>query len=412
MSSAGRRGRQRVLVLTGIFPNRSNPTWGVHVFQNVRALSAEADVRVVATVPWVPKVIARGRYKHHVGVPARETWEGIDTVYPRFFVVPRVARFLHGWEYFYSIRSAVSREIESFHPDVILAYFAYPYGFAAVQFGKIFKLPVVISCRGSDINLMATPKLQKGMIVSALRGCQRVFVMSDEMQKRVLSFGLDPKRVEVVSNGVDAERFKPMDRKQAREALGVPTDARVLVCVSRLSKEKGIDILVDAMAKLKDDSRLYVIGDGLEHAALTARALSAGVAARITFARARPHSEIPQWIAAADISVLPSRSEGMPNAVLEALACGRPVVATAVGGTQELIDNAALGILVPPGDSGALAHALHTALNDTWNEKVIAASVAERTWDAVGKRAARLLEFDHTQSAAAARGISWTAGSQ
>ena len=195
-------------------------------------------------------------------------------------------------------------------------------------------------------------------------------------------------------------------------------DARILVCVSRLSHEKGIDVLVDAMAKVDDPSvRLYVIGDGVERGALSARARSAGIEDRIHFARILPHDEIPRWLAAADVAVLPSRTEGMPNAVLEALACGRPVVATAVGGTRELIESPALGILVPPGDADALAQALHAALNDTWNEKVIAASVAERTWDAVGKRAARLLEFndehDATSVAHATREhSSWTAGTR
>jgi len=403
VSSAGRTGRQRVLVLTGIFPNRSNPTWGVHVFQNVRALSGHADVRVVATVPWVPKAIARGRYKQHAGALARDQWEGIDVVYPRFFVVPKIARFLHGWEYFYSIRSAVSREINSFRPDVILAYFAYPYGFAAVQLGRMFNLPVVISCRGSDINYMSKPRLQGRMIISSLRASRRVLVMSDEMRARVLSLGVDSARVEIVSNGVDAERFKPMARAQARTALGIERDARVIVCVSRLSHEKGIDVLVDAMKQMHDATRLYVIGDGAERAALAARVQAAGLEGRVSLALTRPHEEIPRWLAAADVVALPSRTEGMPNAVLEALACGRPVVATAVGGTRELIANPALGTLVPPDDAGALAHALSAALNDTWNEKVIAASVAERTWDAVGRRTARLLDFDHAPDSTVAR---------
>jgi glycosyltransferase involved in cell wall biosynthesis len=403
VTPAERRGRQRVLVLTGIFPNRHSPTWGIHVFQNVRALAAHADVRVVATVPAF----------RSSGIPARESWEGLDVVYPRFLVVPKVARFLHGWEYFHSIRGAVTREVRDFRPDVILAYFAYPYGFAAARFGKMFRLPVVVSCRGSDVYHMAKPRLQKRMIVDGLRACRRVLVMSDEMRERVLGWGLAGPSVEVVSNGVDAARFHPMDRAQARAALNIEHDARVVVCVSRLSHEKGIDVLVDAMAKIKDErARLYVIGDGAERDALAARARGAGLDERVFFLLTRPHAEIPQWLAAADVVALPSRSEGMPNAVLEALASGRPVVATAVGGTRELITNPALGILVPPGDFGALANALRAALNEEWNEKVIAASVAERTWDAVGKRTARLLEFDHRQGASDAQGMSWTTGTR
>jgi glycosyltransferase involved in cell wall biosynthesis len=388
-------------VLTGIFPNRQSPTWGIHIFQNVRALAANADVRVIATVPEF----------RSSGIPAREKWDGLDVLYPRFLVIPKVARFLHGWEYFYSIRRAVTREVNEFHPDVILAYFAYPYGFAAVQFGKRFGLPVVVSCRGSDINLMTKPRLQGRAIISSLRGCRRVFVMSDEMRTRVLSWGLDPQRVDVVSNGVDATRFRILDRLQARTELGIDQNARVIVCVSRLSREKGIDVLVDAMAKLNDGAaRLYVIGDGAERAALAARIKSAGLDGRAVLMLTRPHDEIPRWLAAADVAALPSRAEGMPNAVLEALACGRPVVATAIGGTRELVNSSTLGILVPPDHAEALAVALRAALGGTWDEKAIAGSVAERTWEAVGARTARLLEFNLAPDATVARIKSGTTG--
>jgi len=411
VSTADRRGRQRVLVLTGIFPNRSNPTWGIHVFQNVRALAAHADVRVVATVPWVPGVLARGRYRAYTHVPHDDVWEGIHVTYPRFVLVPKVARFLHGYEYFLSIRRSVARVAREFRPDVILAYFAYPYGFAAVRFGRMFRLPVVISCRGSDINHMSQPRLQGRMIVSSLRACRRVFVMSEEMRTRVLNWGLDPARVDVVSNGVDASRFRPADRAQARAELRIAPDARVVVCVSRLSHEKGIDVLIDAMAQIDDPSvRLYLIGDGAERSALAARAVSARVSGRVVFPLTRPHDEIPRWLAAADVAVLPSHAEGMPNAVLEALSCGRPMVATAVGGTRELVHDAALGTLVPPGDAGSLATALRAALARTWDEQAIAASVAERTWDAVGNRTARLLASPVAREMGEHN--SWTAGTR
>src|SRR5678816_428512 len=117
-------------------------------------------------------------------------------------------------------------------------------------------------------------------------------------------------------------------------------------------RDRGIDVLVDAMKQMHDATRLYVIGDGAERAALAARVQAAGLDGRVSLVLSRPHAEIPQWLAAADVVVLPSRTEGMPNAVLEALACGRPVVATAVGGTRGLIANPALGTLVPPDDAG------------------------------------------------------------
>ena len=416
MNPPERRVRQRVLVLSGIFPNRRNETWGIHVFQNVRALAAHADVRVVAPVPLVPlaRIFGRGRYRAYLDVASSDVIDGIPVIYPRFFVVPKIGRFLHGFGMFASIFPAVAREIASFRPDTLLAYFAYPYGFAAVMFGARFRIPVVVSCRGGDINHMTAPRLQGRLIVRSLRACRRVLVMSEDMRARVLDLGIEAARVDVLGNGIDAARFAPADRTRAREELGIPVDARVLVCVSRLSAEKGIDVLVDAMARINDPSlRLYVVGDGVEKQALLARAANTGVAGRVTFAGTRPHGEIPRWLAASNVAVLPSRTEGMPNAVLEALASGRPVVATAVGGTRELVHDPALGRLVPPEDASALADAIRDAFNADWDARAIASSITSRTWDSVGARTAQLVDFRTAPDAAPRAGATepntWTA---
>ena len=169
MKSEQTRVRRRVLVVSGIFPNRRDATWGVHVFQNVRALSGYADVRVVAPVPFVPRALARGRYRAYTGIARRDEWTGIPVVYPRFFIVPKIGRFLHGFGLFTSILPVVSREIRSFRPHALLAYFAYPYGFATVLLGAVFRIPVVVSCRGGDINYMTAPRLQGRLIVRSLR---------------------------------------------------------------------------------------------------------------------------------------------------------------------------------------------------------------------------------------------------
>ncbi|HEX6792032.1 MAG TPA: glycosyltransferase family 4 protein [Candidatus Krumholzibacteria bacterium] len=414
MTSPERRVRQRVLVLTGIFPNRRNETWGIHVFQNVRALAAQADVRVVAPVPFVPEALARGRYRAFTGIPREDEIGGIAVVYPRFFLVPKAGRFLHGYQLFASIFATMKREIRMFRPDALLAYFAFPYGHAAVLFGALFRIPVVISCRGGDINLMTAPKLQGRLIARALRASSRVWVMSGEMRAKALALGVDAARVDVIPNGVDAARFFPRRAGEARERLGIANDGRIVVCVSRLSHEKGIDVLVDAFARMQDaGARLFVVGDGVERDALAQRARERGAGASITFAGTRPHDEIPWWLAAADVVVLASRHEGMPNAVLEALASGRPVVATAVGGTRELVTDPALGRLVPPEDVDALAGALRDALSSSWDARAIAASVAARTWDEVGLHKARSIALAAERRVPVGPGAAedtWTAG--
>jgi glycosyltransferase involved in cell wall biosynthesis len=157
-------------------------------------------------------------------VARRDEW-AIPVSYPRCFLVPKVGRFLHGFQLFASVLADVKREVRSFRPDVLLAYFAYPYGFAVSLCGAAFRIPVVISCRGGDINYMTRPRLQGWMITRSLRAARRVWVMSEEMRNEAIALGVHPDRVEVVPNGVDGAVFALADRLAARAALGMVNDA-------------------------------------------------------------------------------------------------------------------------------------------------------------------------------------------
>jgi glycosyltransferase involved in cell wall biosynthesis len=377
--------RPRVLVLSGLFPNRVQPVWGVHVFNNIRAVASRCDVRVLAPVPWVPRVLARGGYARYAGIPRSDEFSGLVVEYPRFVVTPKIGRAFHGHMLAAAMYPAVRRLVRAWRPDVMLAYFAFPEGFAAVALGRRLGLPVVVSCRGSDINRMARSGLRRHMIAASLRSARHVVAVSRALAAEVAAMGVPASRVSVVPNGVDTAQFHARDRARARERLGLPAGGRLVVCVSRLSPEKGVDVLLDAWARLGiPGARLVVVGGGAQMDALRARARALGVDSSVDLAGSRPHEMIPDWLAAADLAVLPSRSEGHPNAVVEALACGRPVVASAVGGVPEIITDARLGAVVAPGDADALARGLRDALGRTWDEAAIAAAGGVRSWDRVG----------------------------
>jgi glycosyltransferase involved in cell wall biosynthesis len=252
---------------------------------------------------------------------------------------------------------------------------------------------VVTFCRGSDIHSIAQRPAHARLIAGALRASAKVFAVSAALKADVVALGVDPNHVVVIPNGIEADRFVSVDRARARAHVGLPLGAPTVVCVSRLSREKGVDVLVEAAAAMTTAGvRVVVVGDGPEEGALKAQARRAGVEDRVVFAGARPHSEVPLWIAAADVAVLSSRKEGHPNALVEYLACGRPAVATRVGGVPEVLSSPALGTLVEPENARALAAALDDALARRWDEEAIARAGRARDWDAVARDMLREFE--------------------
>ena len=217
--------------------------------------------------------------------------------------------------------------------------------------------PIVVSARGSDVHLM------QGRLVGWLnrrvfRWVDTVIAVSDDIADKIEAAGVDRRKIRVVYNGVGPE-FRPRDRQAMRRELDLPESKFIVLFVGLLVPIKGVDVLLQAMSEMADDRFLcVVVGDGPSRAQLERQAEELNIAERCRFAGQRPAFEIPRWLCAADVLVLPSRSEGRPNVILEAHACGLPVVATRVGGTPELIRQDETGILVDPGSSAALVAGL------------------------------------------------------
>jgi glycosyltransferase involved in cell wall biosynthesis len=208
-----------------------------------------------------------------------------------------------------------------------------------------------------------------------------VVAVSRALADEVVRLGVPPARVAVVQNGVDAALFSPRDRVAARQGLGLATDGKLLVYVGRLEREKGVVDLLDAFARLapgRPDLRLALLGDGTARVECAARARAIG--AQVLLPGPRPLAEVPAWMAAADLVTLPSWNEGTPNVLLEALACGRPAVATRVGGIPDVISAPLLGELVPARDPAALAGALARVADRPHDAAAIAESGARGSW--------------------------------
>ena len=373
----------RVLAITKIFPNAAEPLSAPFNRQQFAALAKRCELEVMATVPWFPGAGLLSRWSSAgklAAVPRRDRIEGIEVTHPRTLFVPRLAHGTWGPLYAASIAPVVARLRGKF--DVVLGSWAYPDGFAAVIAARILGLPCVVKLHGSDINVIAKLPGPRRLTAWALTRAERVVAVSRALGDEVIAMGVAPDRVTIVMNGVDAELFQPRDRGACRAALGLPAGPLALY-VGNLKEVKGVQDLVPAWAEVLRElpgATLVIIGSGPLRGAIEAAAAPFGD--RIKLVDAQPLAAVPTWMAACDVLVLPSHAEGTPNVVLEALACGRRVVASAVGGIPDLLVRPELGTLTPPGDPHGLAVALAHALRTDYDPDQVAQLGSRGGWDA------------------------------
>jgi len=218
-----------------------------------------------------------------------------------------------------------------------------------------------------DVGVLSATPLGRLRLRATVREADRFVAISGAIRAELLAAGVPEARIVSIPNGVDLERFRPagaQERIALRRALGL-AEAPTVVYTGRLSPEKGADVLVaawPAVARAVPGARLILLGDGAERERLLEAARAAGVAGSVALLGAA--ADVAPYVRAADAAVLPSRTEGLPVALLEAMACEVPVVATAVGGSAEILRDGATGRLVPPARADALAAGLVEALTD------------------------------------------------
>ncbi len=383
----------RVLVFSTVFPNAAQPQHGVFVRRRMRALPPGLAVAVMAPRPWFPFTDGL-RPGFRPAMPAVEEQEGTTVLHPRFLSPPGIGKSADGLLLALSALPALARLRRDFPFDVIDAHFGYPEGVAAALLGRLLGVPVVLTLRGSEVRIERS-LLRRTQLAWALRAAARVIAVSGELADLAVRLGLPRERVRVIGNGVDPDLFRPLDRAACRRELGLAEDGPLLLTVGTLSERKGAHLVLDAMALLAGrlpGLRYLLVGgagpEGAEGEALERQAARLGLAGRVRFAGARPPAELPLWYGAADLFVLPSSLEGSPNVVVEALACGTPVAATAVGSVRELLADPAVGTIVPRRDAPSVAAAIEASLARSWDRARISAAARARSWEVVGREVA------------------------
>ena len=372
----------RIAVVSSYFPTREQPYRGHTAYQTLRQLRKFAEIEVFAPFAVYPRWLTPRNFPYY-RPDVSYCPPDMAAHYFEYPAVPGLSRFLNGLV----CSRYLLPYLERAKPDLILNYCLYPDGYAAVKVGKILNVPVILGAIGSDL-CRIPDRATRRLTQKALRGAAAVITVSAELRQRAIRLGAAPERVTTLLNGCDSSIFRLGDRAAARTGLGLEAGDEVILYVGRLDVNKGLREMLAAASRLTSQHprlQLVFVGEGLFEKELRDRAGAAGLGGRVRLPGACSSTEVARWMTAADVFCLPSYSEGCPNVLVEALACGRPVVATAVGGIPELV-TANCGMLVPPRDAPQLADALTTALLRHWDEPAIARQFC-RGWDAVAAEA-------------------------
>jgi len=351
----------RILFITPTFPNLLDPIRGIPNYQTARALARNHQVVVIAHLSWLDEVRRR---KHGKNLERLKNVDGIEVHHPRYYYPPGTIRIAYGWFLWRSIRSTVMGVLGRFQPDVVLAGWVHPEGDSALRAAALAKVPCVVWSGGSDVLVLPRDPARRRCIVDVLGRSDAVVCVSEHMRKAISDLGVPDGDIHVVRNGLDGSCFYPADRSIARQRLGLPSEGTVLLWVGRMVPVKGVDVLIDACGALTIgglDIRLCLVGDGPLRRALAARAAQVGLGRRVMFIGDVFQETLADWYRAADLTVLPSYSEGVPNVLCESISCGTPFVASNVGGIPEIADSQ-LDRLVAPGDALGLAGVIRERL--------------------------------------------------
>ena len=374
----------RLLTFSTLYPSDQRPNHGIFVENRLRHLVASGEVHstVVAPVPWFPSQAPLfGDWAAYARTTRHETRHSLEVYHPRYPVIPKLGMSLAPWLLYRATLPIIRRLCASQgRPDAIDAHYLYPDGVAATWLGRRLGLPVVITARGTDVTLIPRYAIPRRLIQEAIRDAAALIAVSGALKQALVGLGAPPEKVTVLRNGVETGLFRPPDdRAAARAALGLtgPT----LISVGLLIERKGHHRVIEAMASMPGYT-LLIVGEGPERSRLAAMIERRGLADRVRLLGSRPHTELPALYGAADALVLASSREGWANVLLEAMACGTPVIASNIWGNPEVVRSAAAGLITENNTAEGIVTATRRLFADPPERAATRAYAEQFSWDA------------------------------
>ena len=375
----------KILVFTSLYPNNIWLNHGVFIKERMDHFAnlEGCHVKVIAPVPYFPKIKLNWRWTFSQVAPL-EIRDGIEVYHPRYCMIPKVGMTFYGLMMFLSVLGTVRKVRRKFDFDLIDAHYVYPDGFAAVMLGWFFRKPVVVSARGTDINLYANFPVIRKILQYTLRRANRVIAVCQALKDAMVNLGIAQEKIVVIPNGVDHRKFFQVPKELARRKVGLPAQRKVILSIGGLVPRKGFDVLIKALSYLvketsERDLYLAIIGEGPSRSALEQLIVALGLGENVRLVGSVPHEALYSWYSAADIFCLASDREGWPNVLLESLACGTPVVATNIWGVPEIIQSERVGLLTKR-TVAALAATLSRAFKTSWVADDVVAYTKQHSW--------------------------------
>ena len=379
-----------ILLFTNLFPNPIDRDRGVFTLQLAKQLAKEHNLTVICPLPWFPKNSVFSRFTKwyiHSQVPSYYQIEGVNVYSPKYPMLPKVSEALHAK----FMRLSIKRLIENLHShsnfDVINSHWLYPDSVAVDTVARSLNIPHIATGLGCDVNHDLFDKNKRTAILEMIQNANKITVVSNDLKRVLMDQSVPDSKIFTIANGVDLTQFKPLNRNECRKQLGISGEKKIILYVGRLSEEKNCSRLIRAFAQLETtkDVDLYLVGDGPLRNDLETLARSSSKSDRIHFVGQIEHQLISIWMGASDYFCLPSIREGCPNVVLESLGCGRPVLASNIGGIPDMVQQNA-GILFNPLEIDEISKTFELALDTEWEPKLIGQSIKHLTWRNAAKK--------------------------
>ncbi len=368
----------RLLFVSNLFPDTREPYRGLDNATVLDRLTAHWDIRVLGLRPTLP--LRSG------------TWTARDDdrrLQPQFLATPYLPKIGSRWNHQLMARALRGplREIGAHFPyDLVLSSWIYPDSCAVARLAQEIGFPFVSIAQGSDVHQYLRHPVRRKIIARSMPGAASIITRSGELGRLLGEAGIDRDKLHTVYNGVDHSVFKPGDRAAARQALNLPPDLPIILFVGNFYPIKNPILLVEAHAHVCNNdhallrTKLIMLGGGplTDSARTLADRLQFGP--NVLLPGRKSAKEVARYMQAADVLCIPSVNEGVPNVVLEAFACGLPVVASRVGGLAEVHPGETCGRLIEP-HLAPLTAALRSVLREPPAREVIAAHGAQFTWE-------------------------------
>lgn len=376
----------KILFISNLFPDQAEPGRGLVNARLLRHLAALAEIRVLALRPSL-----KGWWSSDAGRQALPPDQQFNPKYIWVPYLPKLRGAANDQLYTRQLRSRLKQLRNEFPFEAVLCSWMYPDAAAVASLAKEMDFRFVAVAQGSDVHQYLEMPARRSRIVETVNQSSSTIARSAELARLLVDAGANASKVQVVYNGVETDVFQPGERLSARQSVQLPLQAKVIVYVGNLLPVKNPELVLQSFARFikasreTPEARLVMIGKGPLEDGLKAEASRLGVDSQVVWTGALEPSAVVRYLQAADAVCIPSDNEGLPNVLLEAMACGRPVIATNVGGIPEILNQRKLGLLVPPKNPEAMANAMKEILTAPVDEDFIAAEGRKHSWTATAQ---------------------------